>query len=68
MVRLDKIQQKLHELYEEDANRFFVEASGASLEEAISSAAIQLGVKPQFVDYEIVERGKSGFFTINPRD
>ena len=68
MVRLEQIQEKLHERYEEDNSRFFVEASGPTLEEAISSAAIQLGVKTQFVDYEILERGKQGFFIINPRE
>lgn len=68
MVRLDKIQEKMIELYEEDKSRVFVEASGTSLEEAINSAAIQLGVKVNFVDYEIIQKGKSGFFAIMPRD
>lgn len=68
MIRLDKIQQKMDERYKEDEARFFVEASGATLEEAISSAAIQLGVKVQFVEYEVMQRGKSGFFAIVPRD
>lgn len=68
MIRLDRIQEKLHEMYEEDSARFFVEATGATLDEAISSAAIQLGIKANLVDYEVVERGKSGFFAIIPRD
>lgn len=68
MVRLDTIKEKLAELYEEDKSAVFVEASGATLEEAISSAAIQLDVKVNAVDYEIVQRGKSGFFAIVPTD
>ena len=68
MVRLDSIKEKLTELYEEDKSCIFVEASGATLEEAISSAAIQLGVKVNTVDYEVIQRGKSGFFAIVPRD
>ena len=57
MVRLDSIKEKLTELYEEDKSCIFVEASGATLEEAISSAAIQLGVKVNTVDYEVIQRG-----------
>ncbi|MEL3908885.1 MAG: FapA family protein [Treponemataceae bacterium] len=68
MVRLDKIQEKMIELYEKDKSRVFVEASGTSLEEAIDSAAVQLGVKVNFLDYEVVQKGKSGFFAIVPRD
>lgn len=68
MVRLDKIMQKMQECYKEDEARFFVEATGSTLDEAINSAAIQLGVKPNFIEYEVMQKGKSGFFAIIPRD
>ncbi|PIE97882.1 MAG: polymerase [Treponema sp.] len=68
MVRLEQIQQKMQELYKKDSSRFFVEARGSELDEAIASAAIQLGIPAANVDYEVTQKGKSGMFALNPCD
>lgn len=68
MIRLDIIKQTMDARYKEDEARFFVEASGDTLDEALNSAAIQLGVKVNFVDYEVMQKGSSGFFALFPRE
>ncbi|MGP1577431.1 MAG: FapA family protein [Treponema sp.] len=68
MVHLEQICEKMREQYEKDSSRFFVEVTGATLDEAISNAAVELGLKSSLIDYEILQRGASGFFVLNPRD
>ncbi len=68
MVTLDQIQKKMQSLHEIDSNRFFVEADGLTLDAALESAAVQLGVKVSKVDYEIMQRGAHGLLTLFPRD
>ena len=68
MVHIEQICEKMREQYEKDSSRFFVEVTGATLDEAISNAAVELDLRPSLIDYEVLQRGASGFFVLNPRD
>ncbi len=68
MVRLNQIQEKMSEMHELDSGRFFVDISGETLDEALANAAIQLGMPVSSIDYEILQKGASGFFAIVPKE
>ena len=67
MVEIEQIKQKMSELHEEDSGRFFVEVEGDTLDEALSSAATQLGVPKSHIDYEVVQKGVQGILALFPR-
>ena len=67
MVRLNQIQEKMSEMHELDSGRFFVDISGETLDEALANAAIQLGMPVSSIDYEILQKGASGFFAIEDK-
>ena len=46
----------------------FIEVSGKTVEDAITQAKAQLGVTSDQLEYEIVEKGSSGFFGIGSKD
>ncbi len=46
----------------------FIEVSGKTVEDAITQAKVQLGVTSDQLEYEIVEKGSSGFFGIGSKD
>ena len=58
----------MKEQYEKDSSRFFVEVTGQTLEEAIDNAAIELGIRRSLIHYEILQKGASGFFVLNPKE
>lgn len=68
MIRLNQIQEKMTEMHELDSSRFFIDISGGTLDEALSNAAVQLGIPISSVDYEILQKGVSGFFALFPKD
>ncbi|HNY23083.1 MAG TPA: FapA family protein, partial [Treponemataceae bacterium] len=68
MVTLDQIREIMARQLEEDKSRVFVEVSGATLDEALGDAAIQLGVNVRNIDYEIIQRGSSSFLSMNKKD
>ena len=68
MIHFEQIQEQMKEQYEKDSSRFFVEVSGPTLDEAIENAAVELGLRRSQIDYEILQKGASGFFVLNPKD
>lgn len=68
MIRLNQIQEKMTELHELDSGRFFIDTSGNTLDEALANAAVQLGIPISCVDYEILQKGVSGFFALFPKE
>jgi uncharacterized protein (DUF342 family) len=68
MVNLEKIREVMVQQLEEDQSRVFVETSAKSLEDALSNAAIQLGISVRDLDYEVLQRGNSSFLSLNKRD
>jgi uncharacterized protein len=68
MVTLEQIREIMARQLEEDKSRVFVEVSGATLDDALADAAIQLGVNVRNIDYEIIQRGSSSFLSMNKKD
>ncbi|MBO5136878.1 MAG: FapA family protein [Spirochaetaceae bacterium] len=64
MVKLDKIRADLEEQLQIDKSLNCVEVRADSLEEALADAAVQLGTKVSNLEYEVLEKGFSGFLGI----
>ncbi|MDD6038192.1 MAG: protein jag [bacterium] len=46
----------------------YIEIKGKTLDDAITNASLELGVTSDQLDYEIIEKGSSGFLGINKKD
>lgn len=68
MVNLEQIREVMVQHLEEDQTRVFIETSAAKLEDALSNAAVQLGVSVRDIDYEVIQRGTTSFLSMNKRD
>ena len=61
MVDFVRLQNIVKERLEQDRNIRSITASGATLEEAVAEAAVILDLPVRLIEYEITERGASGF-------
>ena len=57
---LEEVASLMRRYLEEDEGKKSLVALGASLEEALTDAAVQLSVPVKLLEYEVVERGGSG--------
>jgi uncharacterized protein (DUF342 family) len=62
MVDFVQLQSIVKEQLEQDRSIHSVEASGETLESAVSGAAALLGIPVWRLEYEVAERGAAGFF------
>jgi uncharacterized protein len=58
MINLEDFRDRMSLLSEEDRERNSIQVSGDTLEDALQQAALELGVEPRFLDYEILDKGK----------
>jgi uncharacterized protein (DUF342 family) len=68
MTDLVGLQQLIKERLDQDRSIQIVEVSGASLEMAVSEAATLLDIPVRRLEYEIAERGFSGFLGTGKKD
>ncbi len=68
MVTLDTIREMMAQRLEEDKSRVFVEVTGNTLDQALEDASIQLGIPVRDIDYEILQRGATGFFALKKKN
>lgn len=68
MVDVDQLRQYMRHQAEVDRDRQEIRASGASLDEALSQASIELGVPIRRLEYEVVQEGSKGAFGVGRRD
>lgn len=61
MIDFVRLQGLMKERLEADRATSSVEASGASLEEAVAAAASMLSTSVRKIEYELIERGSPGF-------
>ncbi|MFQ3547363.1 MAG: FapA family protein, partial [Termitinemataceae bacterium] len=61
MVDFVQLQKRIKERLERDRSISTIEVESSTLEEAVANAATLLGISVRKVEYEIIERGKSGF-------
>ncbi len=68
MIDFVRLQGLMKERLEADRSTSSVEAVGATLEEAVASAADMLAKSIKRIEYEIIERGSPGFLGTGKKD
>lgn len=68
MVDFVRLQRAMKERLEADRSVNSVEASGATLEDAVAEAASLLGCAVRRIEYEIIEKGAAGFLGTGRKD
>ena len=68
MLSQDQFQDIMRTLSDKDKERRSVEVSGPSVDDALSQAAIELGVPVRRIEYELLEKGKRGFLGIGKKE
>ncbi len=68
MIGQDQFQDVMRALSEKDKARRSVEVSGITIEEALSQAAIELGVPVRRLEYELRTKGQRGFLGIGKKE
>ena len=68
MVDFIQLQQIVRERLERDRNIRTVNAAGATLEDAVAQAAALLNIPVRKLEYEVTERGASGFLGSGKKD
>ena len=61
MINFVQLQKIVKKRLEQDRNIRLVTASGATLEDAVAEAAVLLDIPVRKLEYEILEKGSSGF-------
>ncbi len=67
MVTLEKIQSEMTRLLEDDMARVCVDVSADTLEKALNNASVELGLPIRHIDYEVIQKGSSGFFAFSQK-
>ena len=67
MVSLENIREEMKTRLDLDKEIHAVEVRADSVDEALADAAIQLETKVQNLEYEVVERGSTGFLSIGKK-
>lgn len=60
-VTLDTIRAEIKEKLEQDENLHYVDVLADTLDEALADAAVQLETEVSKLEYEVLEKGSSGF-------
>ena len=60
MITLESVREYMRDQLEADRAKQAVKVSGASIEEALGQAAIELGIPVKRLEYEVVEEGTKG--------
>ena len=68
MVDFVRLQQIVKERLEQDRNIRIVNITGATLEDAVAEAATLLNIPVRRLEYEITEKGNSGFLGTGKKD
>ena len=68
MIDQDQFQEIMREMSLKDRERKSVEVTGKTIEEALSQAAIEIGVPVRRLEYETLEKGNRGFLGVGRKD
>lgn len=68
MLDLEAVRELIKPLYEDDSDKKIVETRGATLDEALADAAIQLNTSLKYLDFEILEKGSAGFLGLGTKN
>lgn len=61
MVQLSELREFMRKQAEDDRSRRTVQVSGATIEEALEQASIELNIPLKKIEYEVLENSSSGF-------
>ena len=67
MVHLNHIRDYMTRGFQEDSKVRSVQAEGETLEDALTQAAVELGLSIKKLEYEILTRGDKGFFGVGKK-
>lgn len=67
-VGLPQLQELMRRYMEQDGVKQAMEVSGASLEEALKSAAIQMSVPVSRIEYSVISEGNPGVFGVGKKE
>jgi len=65
MYDLQGFRQEMSQLAQRDKDRKSVQVVGSTVEEALKEAAIELGVRPAMLEFEVLDKGKRSLFGKN---
>ncbi len=68
MISADELRQYMASQLAEDRKHKSIRARGATLEEALAQAAVELGLPLKSLDYELVQRGSRGTMGVGRRE
>ncbi|MFW6229270.1 MAG: flagellar assembly protein A, partial [Alkalispirochaeta sp.] len=64
---MEQLQGYMQKAAQADNEKKFVNASGATLDDALREASVELGVGIKKIEYEVLEKGSSGVFGVGKR-
>jgi len=64
---MEQLQGYMQKAAQADNEKKYVNASGASLEDALREASVELGVGVKKIEYEVLEKGSSGVLGVGKR-
>jgi len=66
-IGLDAVRELMRRYLDEDGDKRSIQVEGATVEEALQSAAVQLDCPVARLEYEVLERGTQGFVGLGSR-
>lgn len=67
MVTMEQLQGYMRKAAQADTEKKYVNVSGETLEDALREASVELGIGIKKIEYEILEKGSTGFFGMGKR-
>ena len=67
MVHLNQIRDYMTRQAEEDGKKGSVQIEGESIDDALSQAAVELGLPVKKLQYEILDKGDRGIFGVGKK-
>lgn len=67
MVTMEQLQAFMRKAATDDSEKKYVNVSGASLEEALREASVELGLPIKKIEYEVLEKGSRGMMGVGKR-
>jgi uncharacterized protein (DUF342 family) len=63
-IGLDAVRELMRRYLDEDGDKRSVEVEGSSLEDALKNASVQLDCPVSSLEYEVLEKGSTGFMSV----
>ena len=64
MISLEQIRTEMQNRLSIDKDLHHVEVNAPTIDEALADAAVQLAIKAEMLEYEVIEKGRDGFLGI----